>query len=143
METVICDYCGQPARLVKGSFLYPKRADLHSLNFYYCDNDHDPAYVGCHKGGDGKQPLGRLADDELRYWKSMAHNAFDPLWQRHSGCRIFRTRRSAYAWLSKALNITGEKCHIGMFDLAQCKQVVKVCFKAEFNNAQRLSAKYS
>ena len=143
METVICDYCGQKARLVKGSLIYPKRPDLHRLNFYYCDNDHDPAYVGCHKGRDGRKPLGRLADAELRYWKSMAHSAFDPLWKKESHSKIFKTRSNAYSWLSKALKISGDKCHIGMFDIEQCKQVAKICLRIELDHASRLSAKYS
>ncbi len=35
--------------------------------------------VGCHPGT--KNSLGRLANAELRKWKSIAHRVFDPLWR--------------------------------------------------------------
>ena len=83
---------------------------------YLCRNC--GAYVGVHKGTD--KPLGRLADAELRRWKMAAHNAFDPIWKYGK----FRHRRNAaYAV---------EQTHSGMFDVAQCQQVIQI-----MNNERR------
>lgn len=122
MKTVQCDYCGQNAELVNGQRIYPNRPDLKHLKFWLCEPC--KAYVGTHKpnckhGFDGTDPLGRLANAELRLEKQKAHAAFDPLWK--SGQM---TRREAYAWLSEATGIDADRCHIGMMDVAGCLAVV-------------------
>lgn len=78
------------------------------------------AYVGVQAGT--TIPKGRLANAELRKWKIAAHNAFDPLWK--SG--QFR-RNTAYKLLATRMGLPVEKTHIGMFDVEQCKQVVRIC----------------
>ncbi len=118
---VKCPYCGGQAKLVGGKAIYPHRADLHARKFWQCAPC--DAYVGCHKpnpqlGFDGTQPLGRLANAELRKAKSAAHESFDPIWQEEH-----MSRRAAYAWLAKALGIPVERCHIGEFDVALCRRV--------------------
>lgn len=110
----LCQYCNQRSKLVDGSYIYPHRPDLSDLNFYICDGC--DAYVGCHKGT--IEPLGCLANAELRKWKSIAHKAFDPLW-RDGGMK----RSQAYRELAEALNIEPEDCHIGMFSVEMCKGV--------------------
>lgn len=120
MYQLKCDYCNTATRLAKGNEIYPHRPDLASLNFYLCDSC--GAYVGCHKNGDGKRPLGRVANAELRKAKSKAHAAFDPLWK--SGGM---TRGAAYTALAKSMGIYKEQCHIGMFDIEQCEYVVAWC----------------
>lgn len=120
MYEVICDYCNIATRLAKGNEIYPHRPDLASLNFYLCDSC--GAYVGCHKNGDGKRPLGRVANAELRKAKSKAHAAFDPLWK--SG-RM--SRGKAYAVLAQYMGIHKGQCPIGMFDIEQCERVVEWC----------------
>lgn len=116
---VSCDYCGKPARIVSGSVIYPHRPDLKHLRFWHCDPC--GAYVGCHKNSARHVPLGRLANEELRTWKQLAHSNFDPLWK--SG-RM--KRRDAYAWLAEQMNLDFKSCHIGMFNVEQCKDVVRI-----------------
>jgi hypothetical protein len=118
----ICEYCGQDSVVVTGLKIYPHRPDLKHLMFYYCDYNHKPAYVGCHKGS--IKPLGRLANAELRGFKSAAHQSFDPLWKIH---KIFKSRGKAYNWLASSLNIKSEAAHIGMFDVDMCKKVIAIC----------------
>ena len=125
---VLGNYCHEPAKLVTGAKLYPLRPDLRRLKFWYCDNGHDAAYVGCHKkhkafSPRGDTPLGRLADAELRAAKNQAHRHFDPLWQDGA----FTNRGIAYTWLSVQLGLTKKETHIGMFDVAMCERVVAVC----------------
>lgn len=116
MKNVICDYCGKPAHFVDSAIVY------HGTSYgmiYYCPDCQ--AWVGCHKGSE--TPLGRLANAELRNWKRSAHAAFDPLWRK----RIVGNRQAAYAWLSKKMDLPKEKTHIGMFDVDQCRQVIRIC----------------
>lgn len=120
---VICPYCQKPAKLVTGREIYPHRGDLYQLRFWQCPPC--DAYVGCHKanrkhGLKGQEPLGRLANAELRAAKSAAHREFDPLWK--DG---YMDRGQAYAWLSEALGIPKGSCHIGMFDVPDCLRVVQ------------------
>lgn len=125
---ILCNYCQEPATLVTGAKLYPLRHDLRRLKFWYCDNGHDAAYVGCHKkhkafSPKGETPLGILANAELRAAKNQAHRHFDPLWRDGA----FINRGIAYAWLAVQLRIPRKETHIGMFDVAMCERVVAVC----------------
>lgn len=121
-----CDYCHRDAELVTGAAIYPHRPDLFAKYFWRCEPC--GAHVGCHpkakpsgKGGlgDGTQPLGRLANAELRRAKSAAHAAFDPLWRSRE-----MKRGDAYAWLADAIGMSGANCHIGMMDIDACRAVV-------------------
>lgn len=124
----ICPYCFNPSEKIDSSYVYGRSyGDMFICK--PCD-----AYVGTHKR-DGK-PLGRLANKELREAKKEAHHHFDQLWKRKIINNIwkdnpdFSERKKAYAWLSKKMNIEKKYCHIGMFDVEQCKKVVKISKKA-------------
>ena len=74
-----------------------------------------------------------LADATLRKWKMAAHASFDPLWKTGP----FRGRRkAAYGWLAGQMGLPVEKTHIGMFDVPQCQEVIKIIEKGDFKNAQ-------
>ncbi len=121
-----CDYCGGIAELVTGRAVYPLRSDLWNKMFYRCAPC--DAWVGCHPGT--VRPLGRLANAELRRWKGLAHAIFDPLWRRKmqkEKCRKADARGKAYQWLAAQMEIEPELCHIGMFDVEKCRQVVRIC----------------
>ena len=114
-----CPYCGGNPKLVGGGIIYPHRPDLYSKWFWQCAPC--DAYVGCHPTGTGKKPLGRLADAELRKEKSKTHAAIDPYWKQG------RLRRNeVYGILSALMNIDKSKCHVGMFDVPQCKEAQRV-----------------
>ena len=121
-KSVVCDYCGNDASLVTGRTIYPHRSDLSHLYFWRCAPCR--AYVGCHLVGDGKKPLGRLANAELRLAKNKAHAAFDPIWRDGS-----MKRREAYKWLAARLDIDPKSCHIGMMDVDMCLRVIEVCYQ--------------
>lgn len=118
-----CPYCNGAVKLVGGEVIYPHRTDLANKWFWQCAPC--DAYVGCHPTGDGKKPLGRLADKELRRAKSDAHAAFDPLWRGGS-----MSRHQAYKFLAQEMGLPKDKAHIGMFDVAKCKRVVQISVKA-------------
>lgn len=115
---VICPYCQNLAKLVRGREIYPHRPDLNGLRFYLCRPCW--AYVGCHSGT--SKPKGSPANSELRDWRQRAHELFDPLWR--SGAM---SRHQAYDWLSARMELPVTETHIGMFDVERCKKVVEVC----------------
>ena len=58
--------------------------------------------------------------------RRMAHTQFDRLWQeRKDGS--FSSRDAAYGWLSHQLGIPRSRCHMALFDLDTCLQVVTIC----------------
>ena len=113
-----CPYCGKPALLKNSRVIYKGRD--YGMVWICPDYPACDAYVGCHK--DTNKPLGRLANAELRRAKNAAHAAFDPLWKSRE-----MSRRGAYRWLAEQLRIDAQNCHIGMFDVAQCRRVVEIC----------------
>ena len=121
MTGKICPYCNSGTEYVDSSVVYGK-----SYGMIYmcglCD-----AYVGVHKGTD--KALGRLANNELRFWKKRAHAYFDGLWQRKidKGFSKGEARGSAYKWLSIEMKLHIDLTHIGMMDVEQCQRVVDVC----------------
>lgn len=112
-----CLYCNIKAKLVSGKRVYPHRQDLRERLFWLCEKC--GAYVGCHKNTN--KPLGRLANKELREAKMKVHAYFDPLWRKEKRM----TRKEAYHWLAVILNISYDKCHIGMFDIEMCDKALK------------------
>lgn len=113
--TPLCSYCGKFSRKVTGETVYPHRPDLSAKTFYQCVPC--DAYVGTHPGTD--IPLGRLANAELRRWKSLTHLVFDPLWQSER-----YTRKEAYTRLGILMGLVPDECHIGMFNIEQCRRAI-------------------
>ena len=121
-HNVSCPYCGREADFVAGSAQFYSGVDYGPV--WACDPC--DARVGCHRGT--TMPLGRLANRELRRWKSRAHKAFDPLWKTKA-----MSRSKAYGLLANALGIHKSACHIGMFDVDLCRRTVD--FAQEAANA--------
>lgn len=123
----VCPYCKATAEKVTGKEIYPHRPDLYPLVFYRCTPC--GAHVGCHRGTD--KPLGMLANADLRTARICAHEAFDQLWREKLPGKM--TRSQAYFWLADKLGLSVEKCHIGMFNEAQCRQV-ELAVEQRFSN---------
>ncbi|OOG19164.1 hypothetical protein BWD42_04240 [Sphingobacterium sp. CZ-UAM] len=118
----VCPYCHMSTELVDSSLIYGTSYGM----IYLCAKCR--AWVGVHKGTD--VALGRLANDELREWKKLAHGYFDPLWKRKiekENCSKKEARGAAYKWLSSKMSLSPEDTHIGLFDVDQCKKVVEIC----------------
>ncbi len=120
-EAPICPYCGAASEFVGGDAIYPHRPDLAEKKFWRCAPCE--AYVGCHKGT--PEPLGSLANAELRKVRTQAHAAFDPLWDMQlTEVGPVMKRKEAYAWLARELGIPVEECHIGMFNVELCQRTI-------------------
>jgi hypothetical protein len=125
MSDWLCPYCGSPATIRDSAEVYHGKSyglALICTRYPECDS-----FVGCHK--DSGLPKGTLANAELRDWRKRAHAAFDPLWREHHW-----NRKEAYAWMSRALAIPPDDCHIGMFNVAQCKEL---CMAIDIRAAAR------
>lgn len=131
-----CPYCFGFAPLVREAKVYPNYKGLEGKHFYHCAPC--DAYVGCHPGT--TQPLGRLANAELRRAKQMAHAAFDPIWRNK-----LMSRSEAYAWLADQMRLPTEACHIGMFTVQRCERAITLCrnYVASKRNAARHSVRTS
>lgn len=112
---VVCPYCEKDAVLTDSKEIYKRSYGL----IWICRPC--KAWVGVHSGSPDHQPLGRLADAELRRWKMRAHESFDVLWKSKE-----MKRRKAYKWLAGKLRLPAAQCHIGLFDVDMCKKVVEV-----------------
>ncbi|MEP6727578.1 MAG: zinc-finger-containing protein [Bacteroidota bacterium] len=122
----LCPYCEKESEFVDSAAVYGTSYGM----IYICRPCQ--AWVGVHEGTD--QALGRLADYELRQLKILAHRWFDPIAIEGLINEFYTvyiagitTRQKAYHWLASELSIQPAYCHIGMFDVEECKQVIAVC----------------
>ena len=99
---------------------------LPSKRIYRCDPC--DAQVGVHKHNN--QPLGTLANAELRGARKKAHSYFDPLWRckmKRDSLTVSQARKTAYHWLALQMGIDFDDCHIGEFDIEKCNEVMRIC----------------
>lgn len=132
-----CPYCDSPVKLMTSREVYQGR-DFGGQVWACSQFPRCHAYVGCHPGT--KKPLGRLANKELRAWKVMAHAEFDPMWKHkmeREQLSKSKARQAGYVWLAAQLGIEVKKCHIGWFDVEQCKRVVMICRGAKADGRKR------
>ena len=101
----VCPYCGHEVVLTSNAEIYGKPYGKYD-KCYLCRNCR--ASVGTHPNGD---PLGILANKELKELKMKAHALFDPYWKERGW-----KRHTAYRKLSKAMGMSMEDCHFGHFD---------------------------
>lgn len=120
MSEMPCPYCGSLVIRRSNATIYGRQYGNGQVwvcsRFPFCDS-----YVGCHPNGD---PLGTLANAELRAVRLDAHKVFDALWNKRGWWR-----RDAYRWLARKLDIPEKECHIAMFDLDTCEKVKAICIQ--------------
>ena len=111
MKRVTCPYCWKEPVWVENKVVYGKNYGK-SYMMYYCKKC--DAYVGCHNNT--KEPLGTLADAELRDLRKQVHNLIDPLWQSGEV-----RRRDIYQQLSDYM---GFSFHTGEATKEDCLKVI-------------------
>jgi len=84
------------------------------------------AYVGTHKTDGKHQPLGTLANKELREWRKKAHAIFDQLWKYTEATKAKKkmTRTAAYQLLQQIMGKPSDQAHIGLFNVCECKMLI-------------------
>ena len=95
--------------------LYPKGSEP----IYLCVNCN--AYVGCYPDG---SPMGKVANTVLRLKRQETHRIFDRFWREQGW-----TRSAAYRWLAQNLHLKEHETHIGMMEMDECEQVIRLCRK--------------
>lgn len=65
-------------------------------------------------------------NEDVKLARGMAHAEFDLIWKRK-----LMTRRQAYAWLQKTMDLTEPQAHMEQMDAQQCMQVI-AAVKKEF-----------
>lgn len=119
MTSILCPYCKVFANLLTGDKVY-NNCNANYKNYYFWVCPFCNARVGCHRpnrklGHDGTEPLGTLANAQLRFERSRAHKVLDTLWESdHERTLIYKT-------LALRMSIGQENCHIALFNSEQCK----------------------
>lgn len=106
-----CPYCGKEAEWCENKKIYGRNYG-RSYMCYYCQDCN--AYVGCHNNT--KNPLGTMANKELREWRMKAHSLIDPLWKTGE-----MKRHEVYQMLADRF---GKQIHIGEADVENCKDII-------------------
>ena len=110
---VLCPVDNKPAPWVENKEKYGRNYGK-SYMAYYC-KEHD-TYVGCHNNT--RQPLGTMADAELRNLRIKVHAKIDPLWRSGE-----HTRKDIYSYLSKKL---GYHYHTGKSTKDTCNKILNM-----------------
>ena len=114
----ICRYCGGNVILTTARAIYGKGDDP----IYLCTMCN--AYVGCYKGT--TTPMGKPANAVLRLKRQETHRVFDRFWREQGW-----TRSAAYRWLAHSLHRREKEAHIGMMEMDECEQVIRLCRNCE------------
>lgn len=124
----ICPNCGGPVAMQSNSVVY--RREYGQWPFLYrCQDTKCDSYVGLHPKTD--IPLGTLANQETREWRKRAKAMLIPMWDEQG-----IEKSSVYKWLAKKMGITDvNHCHIGWFNIDQCKQVIQICSQSNGGKA--------
>lgn len=140
-----CSTCmtADRVRLTDGKEIYRHRGDLYRKAFWKCDGCE--GYVGCHDGT--FKPLGTPAGRVLREARGKLHDlCVDPIWKNAPFCGAYEgkkdrqaigdIRRAArgrtYEYLAFHMKLSRDECHIGKFDLDQCRAAWKILFGVQY-----------
>ena len=113
-----CCLCDNEGIVISGKDLYGHRPDLWSLKMFQCPT-HKDCYVGAHKSSG--EPLGIMADRNLRELKMLAHSLFDPFWKSK---KVKRYR--LYSKLASEMGIDINECHFGYFKEDELKEAIEI-----------------
>ena len=112
-----CPYCGSPVVFRSADGIYHENKENTML--YVCSRYPEcDAYVRVHKGT--KNPVGSLADPNLRALRREAHRYFNRLYE--TG---LMDKRDAYQWLADIVSAPMSEAHIGHLGEYYCRQVIQ------------------
>lgn len=115
-----CPICGSNVEIVSNDVIYGRKYGEWPWA-YRCSEVACDSYVGMHPFT--AIPLGTLANKATRAARKKAKAVFAVMWESKR-----MTRKEAYAWLAKRLEIENvNHCHIGWFDAVMCERVFDIC----------------
>lgn len=130
-KRIYCPYCNAPAVLQRTDQVYGVECDTMLYvckNYPACDT-----YIRTIPGT--MQPLGTMANAELRQLRRETHEVFDQLYLRH-----LMTKDAAYDWMAFWLSCQRSNAHIAMLDTFACKLVAQKSKEFLKNNAWKLDS---
>lgn len=102
-----CPECGAPLLL----------KDSRHGTFYGCSRWKWTGCPGSHSAHQATgKPMGTPAKAEVKTARHRAHTAFDDLWMHGQ-----MSRKQAYQWLQKVMQMTKRDAHIAKFDLRSAR----------------------
>ncbi len=115
LQPNICNLCFGKVIYTSNSLIYGREYGIGKC--YYCVEC--KSYVGTHRPRP-KEALGLLANEQMRNRKKICHNLFDKHWNGRN------QRNGLYKWLANELEIDGDMCHFGYFDIDMLLKAYKV-----------------
>ena len=119
-----CPYCGSLATLRPASVIHGL-SDISAGTYLYvcrrwptCD-----AYVTVDRCT--KQPLGTLANGDLRHKRILAHHALHSV-----QTQLGMSRDQSYRWLQTQMGLPGDQVHIAKCGDYRCEQIIHICENA-------------
>lgn len=109
----VCRYCRSPVSLVSAEEVYPGLR--LEANLYFCEGC--GARVGVRE--ETGDPVGYLADAELRRWRRVVHEALRPL---RREARSYPT--PVHEMIQRALGVPEERARVAMLSIGEIKNLV-------------------
>ena len=72
-----------------------------------------------------KQPLGTLANGDLRHKRILAHHALHSV-----QAQLGMNRDQSYCWLQTQMGLPGDQVHIAKCGDYRCEQIIRICENA-------------
>ena len=120
-KTYLCPYCGRQAVLRDARYVYGFKAVVRYV--YVCAGYPEcNAYVNVHEWN--MEPMGTLANGELRNKRIQTHKVFDRIWQNG-----IMTKGNAYEWMKIKLDLSRDQAHIANFNESMCDRFIAECTK--------------
>lgn len=108
---IACPDCKAPMVLKEGK---------HG-KFYGCSNFRSTGCKGSHSAHQKTGfPMGTPAKPDVKAARHRAHKVFDEIWTTGR-----MTRKQAYQWMQKIMNLTKREAHIAAFDISQCEKLIE------------------
>lgn len=128
----LCPYCGSKVKFISGEELenmvnnHPKRGKdkppfvSYHKHYYVCGNFNEcQSYIGAYENT--YDPMGEMANKELRLLRIHAHLVFDEVWRKG-----IWTKDEAYAFLADKLSLKKRQTHISQFNIYHCRKTIEI-----------------
>ena len=118
----LCPYCHGTTKKISGGEIFGHGKGFDHILMFKCSGTCD-AYCGSKFYQGQRVSIGSLANKELRELRKKCHLLFDAQWKGKRNEKL--SKKKAYVWLQKFMNLPDELAHFGMFNIEQCNKVIE------------------